>query len=62
LIDLFFPEIVYLMVGFTLGIGFEAWSRKKVLKRRERLEDDLAQSDIIMSRSLQGRRHKNRPK
>ena len=62
MIDLIFPEIVYFVVGFTLGIGFEAWSRKKVLKRRQRLEDDLMQNDIIQSRSLQGRRHKNRPR
>jgi len=62
LIDILFPEIVYFVVGFTLGIGFEAWSRKKVLKRRQRLEDDLMQNDIIQSRSLQGRQHKNRPR
>ena len=62
MIDILFPEIVYFVVGFTLGIGFEAWSRKKVLKRRQRLEDDLMQNDIIQSRSLQGRQHKNRPR
>ena len=27
MIDVLFPEIVYFVVGFVLGIGFEAWSR-----------------------------------
>jgi hypothetical protein len=55
LIDLLFPEIVYFVVGFTLGIGFESWSRNVMTKRRLDKLVDLTQNDIIESRRLSER-------